>query len=91
MDRVLDWEQPDLVVYSGGRLCIMQRVQLSSPLAPPRALPYTTLHTSSLVLLLDQVTGENVGSNATAYWAKALQPCLDTDTPWATVFGNHGE
>ena len=56
MERVLAWEAPDLVVYSG-----------------------------------DQVTGENVDSNATAYWLRAVQPCLDTGTPWAAVFGNHGE
>lgn len=55
MRRVLAWEAPDLVVYSG-----------------------------------DQVTGENVDSNATAYWLRAVQPCLDAGTPWAAVFGNHG-
>ena len=40
---------------------------------------------------VDQVTGENIGSNATAYWAKLVQPCVDTGTPWAAVFGNHGK
>lgn len=39
----------------------------------------------------DQVTGENIDSNATGYWARLLQPCLAASTPWATVFGNHGE
>ena len=44
-----------------------------------------------LCLPADQVTGENIGSNATAYWAKLVQPCLDANTKWTTVFGNHGE
>ncbi|CAI8010133.1 Probable inactive purple acid phosphatase 16 [Geodia barretti] len=56
MERVLAWESPKLVVYSG-----------------------------------DQVTGENINSNATAYWGRLLQPCVSTDTPWATVFGNHDD
>jgi hypothetical protein len=37
------------------------------------------------------VTGENINNNATAYWGRLLQPCLNTDTPWATVFGNHDD
>ena len=56
ISRVLAWELPDLVVYSG-----------------------------------DQITGENIDSNATAYWGRLLQPCLNTNTPWATVFGNHDD
>ena len=39
----------------------------------------------------DQITGENIGSNATVYWSKVVQPCVITSTRWATIFGNHGE
>ena len=39
----------------------------------------------------DQITGENIGSNATDYWAKVVQPCVDTGTKWVVVFGNHGK
>lgn len=39
----------------------------------------------------DQITGENIDNNATSYWARLLRPCLDTNTPWATVFGNHDD
>ena len=56
MERVLAWERPDLVIYSG-----------------------------------DQVTGENIYDNATRYWGRLLQPCLATNTRWATVFGNHDD
>ena len=42
-------------------------------------------------LSIDQVTGENINSNATAYWARLVEPCVQTGTQWATVFGNHGE
>ena len=38
----------------------------------------------------DQVTGENINSNATGYWARLVSPCVTSKTPWATVFGNHG-
>jgi len=44
-----------------------------------------------LFIPTDQVTGENINNNATLYWAKLVQPCVQTGTPWATVFGNHGE
>ena len=46
--------------------------------------------TVSKLLHADQVTGENINSNATSYWARLVQPCVQTNTPWATVFGNHG-
>ncbi len=39
----------------------------------------------------DQITGENIGNNATAYWAKVVEPCVITSTRWAVIFGNHGE
>lgn len=39
----------------------------------------------------DQITGENIGNNATSYWSRLVQPCVDTNTNWVTVFGNHGE
>ena len=39
----------------------------------------------------DQVTGENIGSNATDYWTRVVQPCVDAGTNWVTIFGNHGE
>eukprot|EP01118_Nematostelium_gracile_P009802 TRINITY_DN3317_c0_g1_i1.p1 TRINITY_DN3317_c0_g1~~TRINITY_DN3317_c0_g1_i1.p1 ORF type:complete len:319 (-),score=75.50 TRINITY_DN3317_c0_g1_i1:120-1076(-) len=39
----------------------------------------------------DQITGNNIQSNSTAYWRKAIQPCLDTNTPWASIFGNHDD
>ena len=45
----------------------------------------------SLLLSADQVTGENIGSNATGYWGRLVQPCVDTGTKWVAVFGNHGE
>ena len=41
--------------------------------------------------IIDQITGENIGRNATGYWSRLVQPCVDTGTRWAAVFGNHGE
>ena len=78
MERVLLREKPNLVVYSGGKY-------------GPNT--FTSLLANSCVFssIEDQVTGENIGSNATGYWARLVQPCLATNTPWATVFGNHGK
>ncbi|KAL5258139.1 hypothetical protein ACHWQZ_G012929 [Mnemiopsis leidyi] len=39
----------------------------------------------------DTLTGNNIGSNATEYWKYVLSPCLQHDTPWAHVFGNHDD
>ncbi|XP_064386469.1 uncharacterized protein LOC135335000 isoform X2 [Halichondria panicea] len=44
-----------------------------------------------VVYLGDQITGENIGSNATVYWSKVVQPCVITSTRWATIFGNHDD
>ena len=50
------------------------------------------IHKHILIIIhADQVTGENIGSNATSYWARLVQPCIETNTRWITVFGNHGE
>lgn len=38
----------------------------------------------------DQITGNNVNDNGTAYWGQVVEPCVQTDTQWAIVFGNHG-
>ena len=54
-------------------------------------IKYTATLVHMWSLYKDQVTGENINSNATAYWSRLLQPCLGTHTPWATVFGNHGD
>ena len=70
MEHVLLWEQPNLVIYSGGKQV------------------FSSLHHDYIIA--DQITGENIDNNATSYWARLLRPCLDTNTPWATVFGNHG-
>lgn len=71
MEHVLLWEQPNLVIYSGGKQVL------------------SSLH-HDYIIIADQITGENIDNNATSYWARLLKPCLDTNTPWATVFGNHG-
>ena len=44
-----------------------------------------------MLFFSDQVTGENIGNNATGYWARLVQPCVDTGTHWTAVFGNHGK
>eukprot|EP00731_Ephydatia_muelleri_P012079 Em0006g973a len=38
-----------------------------------------------------QITGNNVNDNGTAYWAQVVKPCMQTDTQWAIVFGNHDD
>jgi len=81
MNRVLAWEVPDLVIYTGGNILPDAFISWISE----RWLPYL------LFIPTDQVTGENINNNATLYWAKLVQPCVQTRTPWATVFGNHGE
>ena len=37
----------------------------------------------------DQITGNNVGANATAYSRMAFAPAAAANIPWATLFGNH--
>jgi len=37
----------------------------------------------------DQLTGNNIRSNATAYWSEVVSPCEEAGVPWAAVFGNH--
>lgn len=44
-----------------------------------------------IIFYTDQVTGENIASNATDYWARLVQPCVETETRWVSVFGNHGK
>ena len=44
-----------------------------------------------VVFLGDQLTGNNVRDNATAYWNKAVGPCVEVGQPWAAVFGNHDD
>ena len=39
----------------------------------------------------DTLTGNNIDSNATSYWKYVLSPCLQHNTPWAHVFGNHDD
>ena len=39
----------------------------------------------------DTLTGNNIDSNATSYWKYVLTPCLQHNTPWAHVFGNHDD
>lgn len=39
----------------------------------------------------DVLTGNNIDSNATAYWDYVVTPCLMTSTPWAHLFGNHDD
>ncbi len=39
----------------------------------------------------DLVTGNNVESNATAYWALALREAESANLPFATIFGNHDD
>jgi hypothetical protein len=39
----------------------------------------------------DQITGNNIHSNATRYWAQLLQPCIEGGYRWAAVFGNHDD
>lgn len=39
----------------------------------------------------DVLTGNNIGGNATAYWKYLVSPCVQTETPWAHVFGNHDD
>ncbi len=76
MKKMLVLEKPDFVMYSGG-----ENIVLISPLtyfAP------CTLHP------VDQLTGENIGNNATAYWGRVVEPCVNTLTKWAVIFGNHG-
>ena len=39
----------------------------------------------------DVLTGNNIDSNATAYWKYLVSPCQQTETPWAHLFGNHDD
>ncbi|KAI8848084.1 Metallo-dependent phosphatase-like protein [Chytridium lagenaria] len=42
-----------------------------------------------VIFLGDQVTGENISSNATAYLEKLYKPLVSRKIPWASVYGNH--
>jgi len=45
-----------------------------------------------LVMLTgDQLTGNNIIDNATAYWEIMLQPMINAGVPWAFAFGNHDD
>lgn len=44
-----------------------------------------------VVYLGDQLTGNNIGDNATSYWQRVVRPCLDSGRPWAAVMGNHDD
>ncbi|KJE94693.1 hypothetical protein CAOG_05296 [Capsaspora owczarzaki ATCC 30864] len=39
----------------------------------------------------DQITGNNVADNATAYWAQVVRECQVMGIPWAIIFGNHDD
>jgi len=39
----------------------------------------------------DVLTGNNINSNATEYWKYVVSPCVQADTPWTHVFGNHDD
>lgn len=39
----------------------------------------------------DQLTGNNIRDNATAYWSQVVAVCADFNIPWAIVFGNHDD
>eukprot|EP01089_Gocevia_fonbrunei_P022013 TRINITY_DN873_c0_g1_i2.p1 TRINITY_DN873_c0_g1~~TRINITY_DN873_c0_g1_i2.p1 ORF type:complete len:275 (+),score=39.15 TRINITY_DN873_c0_g1_i2:207-1031(+) len=39
----------------------------------------------------DQITGNNIDSNATIYWKELLKPCIEHNQRWAMVFGNHDD
>lgn len=56
ISNLLNFEFPDLVVFSG-----------------------------------DQITGNNIVSNATKYMDEVVRAPLENDTPWAIIFGNHDD
>ena len=37
----------------------------------------------------DQITGNNIKQNATAYWKMIVEPCEVRHTHFASIFGNH--
>eukprot|EP01100_Stratorugosa_tubuloviscum_P000017 TRINITY_DN1001_c0_g1_i1.p1 TRINITY_DN1001_c0_g1~~TRINITY_DN1001_c0_g1_i1.p1 ORF type:complete len:403 (-),score=164.10 TRINITY_DN1001_c0_g1_i1:85-1293(-) len=39
----------------------------------------------------DQITGNDIKKNATAYWSQLVQPCVEAGINWAVVFGNHDD
>lgn len=39
----------------------------------------------------DQITGNNIADNATAYWEEVVSVCIKLDLPWAIIFGNHDD
>ncbi|EDQ91438.1 uncharacterized protein MONBRDRAFT_6216 [Monosiga brevicollis MX1] len=50
-----------------------------------RIVQFTDLHYG------DQITGNNVVNNATAYWDELLQPTYLRNLSFATLFGNHDD
>eukprot|EP00455_Lapot_gusevi_P011119 TRINITY_DN15111_c0_g1_i1.p1 TRINITY_DN15111_c0_g1~~TRINITY_DN15111_c0_g1_i1.p1 ORF type:complete len:329 (+),score=41.56 TRINITY_DN15111_c0_g1_i1:62-1048(+) len=39
----------------------------------------------------DQITGNNIQSNATAYWSQVVEVCVQMNVPWAMILGNHDD